>query len=177
MWFTASRNGRAALVGFVVILASGAGDAGAADAVVAAPGSPEATAPSVVEGAPSAAAGSQSALREALLRAIRERRVVSFNYGGHPRTVEPHAYGLSGAGEEALNGFQISGGSSSVPPPGWRTFTVAEMGELVVTGIGFGGPRPDYVNTGRFKLDPVWAELTTEGVPLPAAAVAPGKVE
>ena len=97
---------------------------------------------------------------ELLVRAILERRLLHFSYGGYPRVVEPHAYGVSTAGEVVLHGYQTAGGSASEPPPGWRTFTVAEMGEIVVAETGFSGPRRSYTGD-RPKLDPLWAEIST----------------
>lgn len=95
---------------------------------------------------------------ERLLRAIRERRLLEFRYGGHRRLFEPHAYGLSPTGEAVLHGFQIAGESSSAAPPGWRTFTVGEMSELVVSTRRFPQARPGYGGE-RFALDPLWAEI------------------
>lgn len=47
----------------------------------------------------------KSATHEALVRAIREKQVLRFTYNGHVRVVEPHAYGVSAAGETVLHAF------------------------------------------------------------------------
>ncbi len=49
----------------------------------------------------------------ALVRAVRERRVITFTYAGHARVVEPHAYGVAATGETILHGVQTDGGSVS----------------------------------------------------------------
>ncbi|MBA3850005.1 MAG: hypothetical protein C0502_08420 [Opitutus sp.] len=80
---------------------------------------------------------------EALLRAaLRERRVVRFRYRGLIRWVQPHALGRLRNGRNALLGWQASGASRSTPPPGWRTFLLAQIEDLVVTEVKF-APRPD----------------------------------
>lgn len=48
-------------------------------------------------------------------RAIREKSVVTFNYGGHSRHVEPHILGVNG-GSLQLLGYQIGGSSRSGGP-------------------------------------------------------------
>jgi hypothetical protein len=107
------------------------------------------------------AADPTPALHEALVRAIQARRLLHFTYGGQSRVVEPHAYGVSASGEVVLHGYQVAGGSNSVPPPGWRTFTVANIDGLVEARTGFSGARRDYSGE-RLKLDPTWAELTVK---------------
>ena len=70
------------------------------------------------------------AVGELLVDAIRERRRVRFIYGGYRRTVEPYLVGIHVAGEAILRGYQTEGGSASGSVPGWRTFILAEIGDL-----------------------------------------------
>ena len=109
-----------------------------------------------------------------LVSAIRAQRLVSFTYGGYPRTVEPHAYGVATTGDVVLHGFQIAGGSVSGKPPGWRTFNTAEIRDLAVSETTFAHVRADY-SAERPKLDPLWAEVaaTEAKVEAPASASAP----
>lgn len=102
------------------------------------------------------------------IRAIHERRVVNFNYGGHERTVEPHAYGVATTGDVVLHGYQTSVGSASGKPPGWRTFNTAEIKELAVTETTFARARADY-SAERPKLEPLWAEVAAPAA-TPASA-------
>lgn len=95
-----------------------------------------------------------------LLRALRERCVLTFRYHGHERVVEPHACGVASNGERVLHGYQTAGGSVKGDLPGWRTFTLAEIGALVVTEKTFTGPRPDYA-AAHLRLDPLWGELVS----------------
>jgi hypothetical protein len=86
-----------------------------------------------------AAAGGEGLIRHGL----RERRQLEFTYHGHPRRAEPHALGQMKDGRLALLAWQVSGGSQSEPPPGWRTFLVAEIDELRLRPEIFTA-RPDY---------------------------------
>ena len=79
-----------------------------------------------------------------LRQALREKRVVTFVYHGHLRTVEPHALGVVTEGKPALFAWQTEGGSQTEPPPGWRTFLLAEIKELRTTETTFAKARPDY---------------------------------
>jgi len=95
---------------------------------------------------------------EIMIRAIREKQVLRFNYNGHARVVEPHAYGVNATGEVVLHAFQTEGDSSSRPPPGWRTFNVGLIEELAATNERFSQARAGYV-PGEPPLETVWAVL------------------
>ena len=94
---------------------------------------------------------------ELLRQALSERRVVQFKYHGHSRRVEPHALGRLTGGRPALLGWQVSGGSASEPPPGWRTFVLADIESLKLMRPTF-VPRPDY-RPETTKLKPIEAEV------------------
>lgn len=90
------------------------------------------------------ASSGQEGNREALIRtALREHRIVEFHYHGHARRVEPHALGRMKDDRPALLAWQAAGSSRSAPPPGWRTFVLAEIEDLR-TAPGKFEPRPDY---------------------------------
>lgn len=48
-----------------------------------------------------------------ICRAIRDQRLLLFDYKGHARVVEPYCYGISTAGEASLRAIQVRGSSSS----------------------------------------------------------------
>ena len=81
---------------------------------------------------------------EALVRAVLEHRVVSFEYEGGRRTVEPHLVGLHEAGEATLIGYQTGGFSRSGDVPGWRMFIISEINDVRAEDRHFPGPRPDF---------------------------------
>lgn len=76
-----------------------------------------------------------------LLRAIRNRNMIEFDYTGHHRIAEPHVYGRN-KGSEQLLVFQVRGGSSSGGLPQWRRLDVAKIHGLNVLEESFDGPRP-----------------------------------
>jgi len=94
---------------------------------------------------------------ELLRQALTERRVVQFKYHGYSRRVEPHALGRVTGDRPALLGWQASGGSASEPPPGWRTFVVADIKALKLMRPTF-TPRADY-RPETTKLKPIEAEV------------------
>ncbi len=73
------------------------------------------------------------------------------------RRVEPHALGRVKENRRALLGWQVSGGSASEPPPGWRTFLLAGITELKLTRRKF-NPRPDY-RPATTRLKPIEVEV------------------
>lgn len=83
-------------------------------------------------------------MSSSLCRAIRERRVVRFNYDGFTRVVEPYCYGVSTAGNDVVRGFQIGGHSKSGRPLGWRLFRVDEISGFTVLDSEFTGARTFY---------------------------------
>ena len=93
-----------------------------------------------------------------ILTAIREKRLLTFAYDQHPRTVEPHAYGRTREGRLALRAYQTAGGSKSAPPPGWRLFHVDDMQGLTLTDTHFAAAREDFAR-GDPSLVVVIAEV------------------
>lgn len=83
-------------------------------------------------------------MNEAICRAIRERRLIRFVYGGGERLVEPHCHGTSQVGQEMLLAYQTAGHSTSGASEGWKMFAVARMGPVADAGDRFAGPRPRF---------------------------------
>ena len=100
---------------------------------------------------------------ELIKQALAERRLLQFDYHGYSRQVEPHALGHATEGRLALLAWQISGGSQSEPPPGWRTFLLGEIESLKILRQTF-VPRPDY-HRETTKLKPIEAEVAAESSP------------
>ena len=89
--------------------------------------------------------------------AIESKRVLSFNYDGLSRVVEPHAHGVSRRGNEVVRGFQTEG-ESSQGTYGWKLFTVAKIESLQTSESSFDLLRPGYVRGDR-GMDPVHCEV------------------
>lgn len=75
-----------------------------------------------------------------IITAIKEKRVISFNYKGFLRVVEPHVYGVNG-GEYQLLGYQIRGSSSQGMLPNWRRFEISLMQNFKILNESFPGRR------------------------------------
>ncbi|PCJ34806.1 MAG: hypothetical protein COA75_12655 [Cellvibrionales bacterium] len=83
-------------------------------------------------------------MNTAICTAIKEMNTISFTYDGQPRTVEPHAYGVSTAGKESLRAFQTAGRSNSGNAIGWHMFSVGKIINLSTNGDSFSSTRPGY---------------------------------
>lgn len=75
-----------------------------------------------------------------ICKAIATRVLISFNYKGVNRTVEPHIVGRNKKGALSLSAWQLSGGSGI----GWRDYLVIEMSGILISDQPFSAPRPGY---------------------------------
>lgn len=66
-----------------------------------------------------------------IIDAIKNQNVISFDYEGESRTVEPHCYGVTTKGNEAIRAFQISGYSSS-GKMGWKLYDLSKADDIEV---------------------------------------------
>ena len=97
-------------------------------------------------------------MNQVICNAIYNRRVLKFTYHGHPRVVEPHAYGLSRAENEVLRCYQIGGTSDSGRVPCWRLMVVDRIESLTVTKQHFDNVRPGYAR-GDKGMSTIFCEL------------------
>ena len=79
-----------------------------------------------------------------IAEAIRTQHLLTFNYDGYMRTVEPHTYGTDRKGNRALRAYQVGGGSESGERVGWKIFHERDMKGLAVLPHSFQEPRPGY---------------------------------
>jgi hypothetical protein len=77
---------------------------------------------------------------ETICEAIRNRRRLSFTYGGSRRVVDPYILGHDAEGRALLSAVQVSGGSGA----GFRTFELAGIDALSITPETFFGNHPRY---------------------------------
>ena len=94
---------------------------------------------------------------EALVAAVKGRNIIAFEYDGKPRSVEPHAVGITPKGIAVMRAFQ-SGGDSATSVRSWKLFTVDKIVDLITSDATFSEPRPGYV-TGDRAMQSVLAEL------------------
>ena len=97
-------------------------------------------------------------MNNTICQAIQEMKLLTFNYNGHHRTVEPHAYGISTAGNECLRCYQVSGGSSSGKVPDWKMMTTDNIIGLSLSQDKFSSPRNGY-KKGDKGMSTIFCEL------------------
>jgi hypothetical protein len=97
-------------------------------------------------------------MHRTIVNAIRNLHVLSLTYGGIPRRVEPHAYGVNTHGNEVLRCYQAAGSHASDKPHEWDLLLIFKMSALVDTGEHFSGARPGYRRGDKAML-PIYAEL------------------
>lgn len=94
-----------------------------------------------------------------IISAIRNRHVLTFAYGGIQRTVEPHAVGVSKAGNDVLRCYQTHG--ENIPQgQEWDLCELSKISKLTDTGTSFASARPDYKkgDKGMLRIY-IYAEL------------------
>lgn len=79
-----------------------------------------------------------------LVKAIHERKLVTFWYDSLMRKVEPYTYGINKKGHEVLSAFQVTGYSKSGNRPMWRLYLIPEIRNLQITDETFSAVRSEY---------------------------------
>jgi hypothetical protein len=102
-----------------------------------------------------------------LIRAINDKRLVTFILHTHPRVAEPHDYGMI-KGDAKLFFYQV-GGKSSGPLPGWRWARPPEIFDLQILDQRFAGPRPAPTSR-RIQWDYLIATVSPRPVSPPSTA-------
>jgi WYL domain-containing protein len=84
-------------------------------------------------------------MEQEIIGAISEHRVLSFDYQGQPRQVNPHALGRVKPDDKAvLHAWQTGGSSNHRIPPCWGYFRLDEIQRLLVTDEIFPSAQPDF---------------------------------
>jgi len=85
-------------------------------------------------------------VRDQLIAAIQQRKMVEFTYEGMERHVQPAAFGVGNRkGKETLHAYQLGGESREGFLPAWRNFHVEKITALKVLDQVF-GPNPPGFN-------------------------------
>jgi hypothetical protein len=79
-----------------------------------------------------------------ICHAIEGRRLLMFGYGDAVRVVEPHLYGVTTTGQEALSGWLRPGWSRVDPDGGWRTFHADALENLQLLPERYAEPRAGF---------------------------------
>lgn len=94
---------------------------------------------------------------QTIINAIHTKQLISFTYDGLPRLVEPHAVGLSTAGNQVMRCFQVEG-SHKKAGHDWDLVKLEKIVGLAATGKHFAGPRSGY-KQGDSAMSTIHAEL------------------
>ena len=96
-------------------------------------------------------------MNDIIYTAIKNRHVLSLNYDGYDRLVEPHTYGISKAGHDVLRCYQTAGGHAK-PGHTWDLLLTSKIRALLDTQKQFVGPRPEY-RRGDRGMTRIYCEL------------------
>jgi hypothetical protein len=75
-----------------------------------------------------------------ICEAIARLRLLTFDYGGHARVVQPYCHGFSSTGAETLRAIELNGRGR----PFGKLWTVAKIENLRLTTDPFAPDDPDY---------------------------------
>lgn len=90
-------------------------------------------------------------MRDDICEAIRLKRVLRLTYNGTVRQAEPYIFGVLNTGAETLSAYQLSGGSASGQPAGWKYYSLAKLSDITVTEDGFGKRSSYNPDDSRFR--------------------------
>lgn len=91
-------------------------------------------------------------------QALRSGKVLELRYDGWIRCVEVHAVGYARDGNALMRVWQVSGGSNSNEPRGWKLLRCDEASTAHLSAQLSGGPRPGY-RRGDRAMSRIIAEL------------------
>jgi hypothetical protein len=86
-----------------------------------------------------------ASLNKMVEEAIREQKMITFEYHRYFRKVKPFIVGLNHQGNEVLSGIQVAGGGSGKTRlPSWKTFRLEEIEYAQLTDETFKPSQRDY---------------------------------
>lgn len=92
--------------------------------------------------------------KETIINAIKDKKVLSFNYDGLDRIVEGHAIGRHITTKNIfLRAYQIGGNSHSNEQPYWRMFVLGEISNLKVLNKNSEAPKNGYKKGDKYMSE------------------------
>ena len=83
-------------------------------------------------------------MNHVICEAIRDRKLLQFDYHGLQRVVAPYCHGISTRGAEVLRAVQVRGSSKSGGLGFGKLWTVADMKNATVLSESFVADDPNY---------------------------------
>lgn len=96
-------------------------------------------------------------MRQTIMQAIENMQLLEFDYDGGTRIVEPHCYGLTTKGNEAIRAYQVDGYSSS-GKMGWKLYDLSKASSINLLDQTFASPRDGY-SQGDRGMSEIFIEL------------------
>lgn len=91
--------------------------------------------------------------------AIRKRKVITFNYKGNFRKVEPYQTGqYITTAKDYLSAWFLEGYSSSGEYNTWKTYSIDEIENVQILDLTFDGDRPNY-NPYNEKMEVIYESI------------------
>ena len=100
-------------------------------------------------------------MNQLIVNAIKTKHLLRLEYHGFYRFVEPHTYGLNQKNAEALSCYQVSGGSESSEPKGWKILLVHEIRAISMTDTSFLTARIGYKRDTN-TMQRIYAQLEVD---------------
>lgn len=97
-------------------------------------------------------------MRDTIIQAIEHQNRLRVVYDGGARLVEPHAVGVSSAGNEVFRGYQVEGESTSGEHTAWKLFRLDRIEALEVLDETFLSARDGYTQ-GDSAMVQIFREL------------------
>lgn len=83
-------------------------------------------------------------MNDTICKAISQRRLLQFNYGGSLRVVAPYCHGISHAENESLRAIQVRGDGSRPKGASGKMWTVTKMSNVTLMDERFEPDDPNY---------------------------------
>lgn len=97
-------------------------------------------------------------MKNLIVRAIEEKKLISLTYDSLNRIVEPYACGVSTKGDETLRCFQIEGGHISKKYHDWMLLKFSKISNIEVLDKKFDKLREGY-KKGDKAIEIIYREL------------------
>lgn len=95
-------------------------------------------------------------MKKEIVNAIENQNLLEFEYEGYSRVVEPHCYGLTTKGNEAIRAYQVEGYSSS-GRMGWKLYDLSKADNFEILDDVF-ETRDDY-KQGDKGMSEIFVEI------------------